>query len=169
MPTTKPLRELRVFLCHASQDRPAVRQLYYRLADEGWIDPWIDEKKLLPGEDWRISIENAIESADVIIFCLSNHSVNKEGFVQKEIRYAREIALEKPEGTIFLIPLRLQDCDVPRGLRFFQWTNYFGEEKKQSYNDLLESLGTRLRQVLAREAEELTRKWEEEKARREKE
>jgi hypothetical protein len=169
MSTSGSFRELRIFLCHASQDRHAVRELYNRLADEGWIDPWMDQGKLLPGEDWRISIEDAIEAADVVIFCLSNHSVSQEGFVQKEIRFAREIALEKPEGTIFLIPLRLQDCDVPRGLRFFQWTNYFGEEKEQSYSDLLESLRVRLRQVKAREAEELARKQEEEKVGRERE
>lgn len=41
-------RKLRVFLCHASQDKPIVRELYQRLLAEGWIDPWLDEEKLLP-------------------------------------------------------------------------------------------------------------------------
>jgi len=31
-------RKLRVFLCHASQDKPIVRELYQRLLAEGWID-----------------------------------------------------------------------------------------------------------------------------------
>ncbi|MBI5839508.1 MAG: toll/interleukin-1 receptor domain-containing protein [Chloroflexi bacterium] len=44
--------KLRVFLCHASQDKPIVRELYQRLNAEGWIDPWLDEEKLLPGQDW---------------------------------------------------------------------------------------------------------------------
>ena len=35
-------RKLRAFLCHASQDKPAVRELYQRLLAEGWIDPWLD-------------------------------------------------------------------------------------------------------------------------------
>src|SRR5687767_14941176 len=100
MPST--IRKLRVFLCHASQDKPVVRELRQRLADEGWIDPWLDEKRLLPGEDWRTSIEEAVEQSDLVVICLSNNSVNKDGFVQKELRYAREISLEKPEGTIFL-------------------------------------------------------------------
>ncbi len=52
MPATDPLRELRVFLCHASQDKPVVRELYQRLLTAGWIDPWLDEEKLLPGQDW---------------------------------------------------------------------------------------------------------------------
>jgi len=40
-----PDRKLRVFLCHASQDKPIVRELYQRLLAEGWIDPWLDEEK----------------------------------------------------------------------------------------------------------------------------
>ena len=40
-------RQLRVFLCHASQDKPAVRELYKRLKAEDWIDPWLDDKVAL--------------------------------------------------------------------------------------------------------------------------
>lgn len=32
-------RPLKVFLCHASADKPKVRELYERLKSEGWIDP----------------------------------------------------------------------------------------------------------------------------------
>jgi hypothetical protein len=141
-------RKLKVFLCHALQDKPAVRELYQKLLAEEWIEPWLDIKKLLPGQDWRTEIENAVEIADSVILCLSNISVNKDGFIQKELRYAREIALEKTEGTIFLIPLRLDECEVPRGLRFFQWVDFFGEKKEQSYSDLIESLKIRLKDSL---------------------
>ena len=130
---SNPERKLHVFLCHSAQDKSIVRELRHRLAEKEWIDPWVDEDKLLPGEDWRTAIEKAVESADLVIICLSNNSVNKEGFVQKELRYAREISLEKPEGAIFLIPLRLDNCDVPRGLRFLQWANYFGEGKENGF------------------------------------
>ncbi|MGC1374978.1 MAG: toll/interleukin-1 receptor domain-containing protein [Anaerolineales bacterium] len=138
---------LKVFLCHASQDKPIVRELSRRLVAEGWIDVWLDEKKLLPGHDWRLNIEEAVETSDIVIICLSSNSVSKEGFVQKELRYAREIALEKPEETIFLIPLRLDECDVPRGLRFYQWADYFGEKKEETYDALLESLRVRSQQL----------------------
>ena len=113
-----------------------MRELSGRLASEGWIDPWMDEKKLLPGHDWRTKIEEAVETSDVVIICLSNNSVTKEGFVQKELRYPREIAFEKPDETIFLIPLRLDDCTVPRGLRFYQWGDYFGEKKEENHTML---------------------------------
>jgi formylglycine-generating enzyme required for sulfatase activity len=141
-------RPLRVFLCHASQDKPAVRELYNALKEEGWIDPWLDKAKILPGQDWEIVIEKAVEVSDVVVICLSSQSVSKEGFVQREIRYAYDIALEKPEETIFLIPLRLDDCNVPRKLRSFHWVDYFGSEKKGSYLDLLEALKLRYEQKM---------------------
>jgi hypothetical protein len=45
-------RQLRVFLCYASEDKPLVRDFYQRLLSEGWVEPWMDEGKILPGHDW---------------------------------------------------------------------------------------------------------------------
>ena len=59
-------RKLRVFLCHSSDDKPAVRELYQRLKSEGWIDPWLDEEKLYPGQDSDLEIEKAVEAADAV-------------------------------------------------------------------------------------------------------
>jgi len=155
MPDTS--RPLKIFLSYASQDKLLVRKLSERLACEEWIDPWVDEKKLLPGQDWRLKIEEAVETSDIVIICLSTNSVSKEGFVQKELRYAKEISLEKPEETIFLIPLRLDDCEPPRGLRFFQWADYFGDKQEETYQALLQSLNLRYTQKLKHEAEERAR------------
>jgi formylglycine-generating enzyme required for sulfatase activity len=119
-------RKLRVFLCHASQDKPAVRGLYQRLAAEPWIEPWLDEESLLPGQDFDLEIYKATRDADAIIICLSKVSVAKEGYVNKEIRRALDIADEKPEGTIYVIPLRLDECDPSFAyLKKLQWVNYF--------------------------------------------
>lgn len=122
MPTTD--RKLRVFLCHASQDKPAVRELYQRLLAEGWIDPWLDEEKLLPGQDWNMEIEKAVETTDAVIVCLSKNSVTKEGYVQRELRFALNLADEKPEGTIFVIPFRLDDCIIPHRIRMWHRVDY---------------------------------------------
>lgn len=125
-----------------------MRELSQRLVHEGWIDSWLDENKLLPGQDWRLKIEEAVEDSDIVIICLSSNSVSKEGYVQKELRYAREIALEKPEGAIFIIPLRLDECEVPRGLRFYQWVDYFGGKKNEGYDALVQSLKLRYEQKI---------------------
>ena len=52
--------------------------------------------------------------------------------------------MEKPEGTIFLIPLRLDDCDTPRSLRQFHKADYFGDNKEKSYANLVVALKERL-------------------------
>lgn len=139
-------RNLRVFLCHASQDKPVVRELYRLLLTEGWIDPWLDEEKLLPGQDWDMEIEKAVESADSVIVCVSNASVSKEGYIQRELRFVLDIALEKPEQTIFIVPLRLDECELPRRLRSWQYLDYFPEDQRQkAYQKLLQSLRIRLK------------------------
>ena len=124
-------RPLRVFLCHSSNDKPAVRELYQRLNAESWMDVWLDEEKLLPGQDWDYEIGRALDSSDAVIVTLSTSSVSKEGYVQKELRFALDMALEKPEGTIFILPVRLDDCERPRRLRSIQEIDYFPPERRE--------------------------------------
>ncbi len=133
------LRSLRVFLCYSSNDKPVVRDLYHRLCAEN-IDPWLNEERLLPGQDWNQEIMEAVRTADAVIVCLSRGSINKAGYVQKEIRYALDVADEQPEGTIFLIPLKLEECDVPQRLRRWQWVDYFD---KNGYKQLINALRVR--------------------------
>jgi hypothetical protein len=134
-----PKRKLRVFLCHASQDKPIVRDLYQKLAVEPWIDPWLDEEKLLPGQDWNLEIEKAVEGSDAVVVCLSNNSVTKEGYVQRELRKVLVVAEEKPEGVIFMLPVRLDDCPLPRQLRDKQAIDYFPKSKQVAAHDKLKT------------------------------
>jgi outer membrane protein assembly factor BamD (BamD/ComL family) len=136
-------RSLKVFLCHASGDKPSVREFYKRLVSEG-VDAWLDKEKLLPGQDWRVEIPRAVEEADVVIVFLSKRSVTKEGYVQKEIKFALDVAEEKPEGTIFLIPARIEDCTVPERLGRWQWVDLYEED---GYAKLLRSLRLRADRV----------------------
>ena len=135
----KTIPTLKVFLCHSSSDKAAVLNLYKRLISEG-IDAWLDQEKLLPGQDWREEIPHAVREADIVIICLSNNSITKEGYVQTEIAFALDIAKEKPEGTIFLIPTRLEECKVPDRLNRWQWVDLFSEN---GYGQLMRSLRLR--------------------------
>jgi hypothetical protein len=162
-------RPLRVFLCHAHEDKATVRDLYRQLCAEGWMDVWLDEEKLLPGEEWDVEIEKAVEAADVVLVCLSCRSVDKEGYVQKEIRFVLNIAEEKPEDTIFVIPLKLEECEVPRRLRAWQWVDYSPKDYRlTAYKRLLESLKLRAARLgisTINSAEEKARKDKEEQER----
>lgn len=142
--STSASRRLHVFLCHSSSDKPAVRELYQKLHAEGWIDPWLDEEELLPGQDWDYEIDKALDNSDAVIVTMSTGSVSKEGYVQKELRYALDIALEKPEGSIFILPVRLDECERPRRLRAIQGIDYFPPERREfAYARLRSSLELR--------------------------
>jgi hypothetical protein len=139
----KSLRKLRVFLCHATSDKPLVKRLFQQLRRDN-IDPWLDIENLLPGQDWNLEIKRAVRSSDVVIVCLSKSSVNKSGYVQKEIRYALDVADEQPEGTIFLIPLKLEECDIPERLHNWQWVRFFDEDGNQRLMLALQARATSL-------------------------
>jgi two-component system cell cycle response regulator CtrA len=105
-------RQRRIFLAHAREDKERVRQLYATLKASGF-DPWLDEVDLLPGQNWKAEIERAIRDAGVFLACLSCISVAKEGYVQTEFRTALSVYSERPPGSIYLIPLKLDECEVP--------------------------------------------------------
>jgi hypothetical protein len=138
-----PTQRLKVFLCHSSGDKPAVRELYHRLSVDG-VEPWLDEENILPGQDWELEITKSVRAADVVIVCLSLGSATKDGFVQKEIRFALDKADEKAEGAIFIIPLKLEECDVPTRLQRWQWVNLFEE---RGYDRLVRALQARSSQL----------------------
>ncbi len=63
---TDEKRPLKVFLCHASADKPKVRELYRYLKKRG-IQPWLDAEDLLPGQNWQVEIPKAPETSTIII------------------------------------------------------------------------------------------------------
>ena len=135
---------LRIFLAYASEDKPQVRQLYQRLCGAGYR-PWMDEVDLIAGQNWRDEIPQAIEKSDIFIACLSSRSVSKRGYVQREFRLALNQLAEMPAGEIYLIPLKLDDCEIPDlrqaeygvNLRDIQWLDYW---KPRGWERLLQAI-----------------------------
>jgi hypothetical protein len=112
----------RIFLCHAREDKAQVREVYHQLKALGFV-PWLDEVDILPGQDWDYEIERALETSDFVMVFLSTRSVEKVGYVQREFRRALYHAEELPEGFIHTIPVKLDDCAVPRRFSRHQWAN----------------------------------------------
>jgi CheY-like chemotaxis protein len=132
-------KDLMIFLCHASEDKNQVCNLYDILIKQ-CFKPWLDERDLLPGQDWRFEIHKAINSCDVILVCLSRHAINKKGFVQKEIKDAFDVADTQPEGTIFIIPVMFEKCKVPDRLSRYQCVSISDEV---GYKKLINALDLR--------------------------
>lgn len=128
--SSEPAVPLRGFLCHSSGDKAPVRELYKKLLADGFI-PWLDEENLLPGQDWDAEIRKAVRNSHVVIVCLSKASTTKAGYVQKEIKVALDVADEQPDGTIFIIPLRLEECTVAERLKKWHWVDLFSPKGYQ--------------------------------------
>lgn len=114
-----------VFLSYAREDTAAAMRLYESLAQSG-VAVWMDKVSLLPGERWERSIKNAIVSARYFLALMSSASTAKRGFVQKEIRYALDVLEQYPDNEIYLLPIRIDDCQPTHDrLRDLNWTDLF--------------------------------------------
>jgi hypothetical protein len=105
-----------VFIAYGREDIAAAGHLYDVL-DAAGFGPWLDIRKLLPGQNWARAIESAIETSDFFIACFSTNSVRKKGGFQAEIRYALDCARRVPLDEIFLVPVRLNECPMPRSIQ----------------------------------------------------
>ena len=125
-------RPLSVFLAHASEDKAVVRDIYVRLKEAGFA-PWMDEVDLIAGQDWQTQVLRGIQDCDAFVACMSKRALQKQGYLQKEFRYALSLYAEKLPGSIYFIPLKLDECEVPDlqipqlgiFLHNIQWLDYW--------------------------------------------
>lgn len=102
----------RVFIAYVEEDLPAARKLYSIFERQG-LRPWLDKKKLMPGQNWPRAIEDAIRTSDFFVACFSRRSTTKRGSFHSELRYALACAALVPLDEIFFIPVRFEECLVP--------------------------------------------------------
>lgn len=118
------LSPARIFLSYAREDRNKILSVYKKLKIEK-LDPWLDVKDLVPGQEWERVLLSAIREARLVLVFLSPNSVTKRGYVQKEISRALDIAEEVPEGESFIIPVRIENCAIPERLKKWQCVDLF--------------------------------------------
>jgi hypothetical protein len=111
---------LRVFLAHSKEDKSLIREVFFLLKLDGFL-PWFDEESLVAGHNWKLEIEKAVEASDVVVLFISPSGVDRAGYLQKEIALAIDVAERQPEGRIYLIPVRLGECEMPRRLSHLHW------------------------------------------------
>jgi hypothetical protein len=130
-------RPLKVFICHCSEDSEKALELYEKISAQGWIEPWIDKKNILGGQNWDYEIRKAVLGSDVVLVLNSKVLHAKTGYVQREVRFVVDMANEQPEGAIYVIPLRLDDSDVLTSIAKWQWIDY---QKEDNFEKLISSL-----------------------------
>jgi|GEM_PF-6403886 len=128
-----PRMSAHVFLAYAEEDRQPVQAIYKdlrRTGVEAWMDkppaPW-SEEGIQPGERWDEVLRAKLRSSRLVLVFLSNRSIRKRGYCQREIRLSLGAAMESPTNVPFLVPVLLEPCEVPdvradtTSLSDFQW------------------------------------------------
>ena len=128
-----------VFLIHAHSDKVSVHKLYHRLARDG-INAWLDVERLQPGQDWQHEIRRALLKSDVVIVCLSRSFDKHQGFRHEELKIALEKLKLLPDDEVFVIPVRLEKCEMPESLRTLHRVDLF---EAGGYKKLLHALRAR--------------------------
>jgi hypothetical protein len=78
------------------------------------------------GEEWEPTIRKAVRESSHFIAVMSMSSINKRGFVQKELREALDVVDELPPGRIYIIPVRLEDVQpAHERLARLHWIDLF--------------------------------------------
>lgn len=113
----------KIFISYAKEDFQYAQKVY-RYFEELGYDPWLDKEKLLPGCNWDLEIKRALKNSDFIILLLSSISVSKRGYVQREFKLALQHWEQRLEDDIYIIPLLIDQCDVPDMLGKFQWVKF---------------------------------------------
>lgn len=148
---------VQIFLCYTRADEKRVKNLYANLVTSGF-HPWMDMENILPGEIWKSAITKGIKKSDFFLACLSQNSVDKRGVIQEEIKEALEIWRQQLADDIFLIPVRLEECQVPELLSSFQWVNLYEENGwRKLLNAINEGIRRRLKknELYSKEANQI--------------
>lgn len=121
----------KVFLSHASEDKDRFVVGFARQLRESGVDVWLDQWEMKPGDSLVDKIfEEGLKEARAVIIVLSTTSVQKP-WVREELNAS--VVNRISRGTK-LIPVVIDECDVPESLRSTVW------QKVDSLEDYSQSL-----------------------------
>ncbi|MGB9989535.1 toll/interleukin-1 receptor domain-containing protein [Massilia sp. SM-13] len=117
---SQQLRQGRVYIMYSHADRAAASNLVQKLKAEGY-NPWFDEDEIAPGQKIHESIQNGLSQSAVALLLVSQQLNLDNALIDKELSYALQSV--KPADTSFspVIPVRLDDADIPAALAGISW------------------------------------------------
>ena len=134
---------MNVFIPRADEDVAAAMKIYHRLGVAGF-EVWMSNTDLIAGGDRRLQIKKAVQKSQAVIVCVSNALTKGVGSMHRETKDALDIADEQPEGTLFVIPVVLEPCELPQRLEHLEPVRYF---EPGGYESLLRALSSRRKQL----------------------
>lgn len=116
-----------IFICHAGENKEYAAKLNRKLKDKGFR-PWYD-KKLHGGDEWDPFIRQKIDQVDYFVVLQSN-ALNKkiEGYVHLEIYHAMERQKKFKHGFSFIIPARIDECELMKNLSAYHSVDLFPQD-----------------------------------------
>jgi hypothetical protein len=125
-----------VFISYCRENETEVAGLRGDLMAAGEVVWW--DRDIMPGEDWRQAIQEAMKNSYAVVLCLSKESeARTTSGIYSEAAEAITFYRTYPPNIIFLIPLRLSECKIPpiriddtRNLDTLQYVDLFPEDRR---------------------------------------
>lgn len=110
--------EYDVFLCHSSQDKEIVLEIYARLQRAG-LKVWLDRSSVKIGDRSLMAIENGLKNARYLLACVGE-SFHEAPWAMREFEAMYHLDLKKRSGVGSIIPLLLSESpSVEENIRPF--------------------------------------------------
>ncbi|MCP4106451.1 MAG: toll/interleukin-1 receptor domain-containing protein [Desulfobacteraceae bacterium] len=120
----------KIFISYGEEDSETAKRLYDDLKASGFA-PWMNKKNILPGQNRKLEIRQAIMESSYFLVLLSEKFISGRGYFQKELKTALEILEQMPPSDIFILPVRLDDCKPSyENLQDIQHTDLFPSYEK---------------------------------------
>lgn len=132
-----PNFEYDVYLCHSSEDKPAVRELAERLREDG-LRVWFDEWNIQPGDRISKRIQYGLQHSRKLVLFMSPNTPDSE-WVELETDAA--IFRNPSNSERRLIPLLLVDTEIPEMLKPIMYVDWRNKDA-QEYERLLKACRT---------------------------
>jgi hypothetical protein len=134
-PIIKFMKNYKVFIAHASENKSSARKIAERLTKSGY-QAWFDEWEIKVGDSIVDRINDGIQDSAFMVVLFSKDSVNKP-WVKKEMNSGLMIELNK--RNVFVLPALLEDCEIPplfSDKRYADFTKSFDN----GFDELIKSL-----------------------------
>jgi small GTP-binding protein len=138
-----------VFLSHSSIDIPVVRELAERLKADG-VRVWLDEWIIKPGDAIGVKINEGLEKSRVLVLAISANASESDWATFEH----QAILFNDPTNkNRRFIPLRLDDSEIPFGIRQFAYIDWRSRDDEQ-YQRLLSAVKIEQAELLESQSEE---------------
>jgi hypothetical protein len=115
---------MKVFLSYPSEHGETAREVKNFVRSVG-VQCWFDKDNLVAGEDWDRARSAALADAGVVVILCAIQTTSRIGVYQREVNDALRLLNDRPLGTVYIIPLRLEDVALPPELSRLQSVDYF--------------------------------------------